>query len=208
VSAAGRASARCELEQALGAGGAERWLGMGATQVLVARSAKKQAEQSRPKRRAVQTQKLWAGTGDVWVRRQNKAVAGGGAAGTGSSAGVSSATQEQLERRWSTEAALGDGAGFGRRRAARDWQRRNSQRQTRALRGRAGGVEQTREQHTSQAALERTSRHGSARAEEDRCGSVRAEDGRCNQDVTRVENARGSGMRGNDTAKPEQAWVR
>jgi hypothetical protein len=112
VSAAGRASAWCELEQALGAGGAGWWLGMGATQVLAARSEEKQAEQSRPKRRAVQTQKLWAGTGGVWVRRQNKAVASGGAAGTGSSAGVSSATQEQLERSWSTEAALGDGAGL------------------------------------------------------------------------------------------------
>jgi hypothetical protein len=87
-------------------------------------------------------------------------------------------------------------AGFGRRRAARDWQRRNSQRLTRALRGRAGGVEQTREQHASQAALERSSRRGSARAEEDRCGSVRAKDGRCNQDVTRAENARGSAVHG------------
>jgi hypothetical protein len=69
VSAAGRASARCDLEQALGAGSGGRWLGMGATQVLAARSAEKQAEQSRPKRWAVQTQNLWAGTGGVWVRR-------------------------------------------------------------------------------------------------------------------------------------------
>jgi hypothetical protein len=83
----------------------------------VEQHAKEQAEQSGSKRRAVQTQKMWAGTGSVWVRRQNKAVAGGGAAGAGSSAGVSNATQEQLGRRWSTEAAPEDGVGLGRRRA-------------------------------------------------------------------------------------------
>jgi hypothetical protein len=50
-----------------------------------------QAEQSGPKRRAVQTQKLWAGTGGMWVRRQNKAVAGGGASVRAVARGVAQA---------------------------------------------------------------------------------------------------------------------
>jgi hypothetical protein len=36
-------------------------------------------------------------------------------------------------------------------------------------------------------------------------GSVRAEDGRCKQDMTRAKNARGSGVRGSDAARPKQA---
>jgi hypothetical protein len=39
-------------------------------------------------------------------------------------------------------------------------------------------------------------------------GSVRAEYGQCKQDMTRAKNARGSGVRGSDAARPGRARVR